>query len=67
MVTTETMQDYAHASTDTISRFRIVMACQHNVVEGQINDLIKTLADARAERARVVAVLSGLELVIAKR
>ena len=62
-----TMQDYAHMSTNDITRFRIVLACQFNTVGNQIEDLIRQLKEAKTEQTRVGTIMTGLNQVIQKR
>jgi hypothetical protein len=66
-LTVSTMQDYAHASSHDIARFRSVMIFQLNTVDSHIVELQAALKDAHAEHSRIVAVLDGLKQTIEKR
>ena len=62
-----TAQDYAHASSSDVIRFRTVIECQLEVTERKIGELIATLANAKADQRRTEAILTGLGMVIGKR
>ena len=60
-------QDYAHASSSDVMRYRTVVECQLEVTERKIGELIATLANAKADQKRTEAILAGLGVVIGKR
>ena len=60
-------QDYAHASTDSITRRRTVLACAASVLEDEIESLKMRLAAARGELARAEAQMAGLASVVSRR
>ena len=66
-ITEAVAQDYAHASTDDITRLRTVLACELNTVENELVSLQARAASARAHRAGVEARLRGLADVVGKR
>jgi hypothetical protein len=67
VLTTTVAQDYAHRSTDEITRRRTVLACEASVIEAEIVALNAQMADAKARRARNDATQRGLMLVVEKR
>jgi hypothetical protein len=60
-------QDYAHASTEDITRERAVWNFTLSAVEAEIVALQARMASARSRRAKVESRLRGLALVVGKR
>jgi hypothetical protein len=67
MITASVVQDYAHASTRDIVRFRDVELVQLKAVEEHIVNLQATLDEEKTERTKLTAILAGLGQVIGKR
>ena len=59
--------EHAHLSTGDIIRRHTVLACEQNVLDGEINALTASIADARLRRAKVEAMIRGLVVVVEKR
>lgn len=66
-LTIATVQDLTHSSSVDIARYRTITTCQFNTVDSQINDLTITLMNAKEERSRLAAILSGLEQIMSNR
>ena len=66
-VSTSVAQDYAHRDTGDIIRQRRVIVTQVDMTDAEIAVLAGRLVDARAQRAKLGAMLVGLASVIDKR